>query len=119
MPRQKSKTKVINLILKKGFLCLRKTTICLDDENFITLEKDKKNKITPKYHGLNIKIGGSFWLFGHYNIANIENVRDIEFTQYLSGATKCVVIYKNGQRQRIIDTSNYDLLILIFLLSLL
>jgi len=119
MPKQKSKTNAINLILKKGFWYSRKLNICLDDETFITLESDKKSKITPKYCGLNIKIGNDFLLFGHYNISSIENVRDIEFVQKLSGATKCFIIYKNGQKQRIIDTSNYFLLMLILLFTLL
>ena len=123
MPKQKSTNKVINLILKKGFWYSRKINICLDDETFITLKRDTKTKITPKYYGLNIKIGGLFFgsefLYGNYNIFNLENIRDIEFQQFIfSGETRCFVVYKNGQRQRIMNASNYSLLFLILTFAL-
>lgn len=124
MPKQKSTNKVINLILRKGFWYSKKLNICLDDETFITLKRDNKTKITPKYYGLNIKIGGCTLgteiLFGNYNIFNLENIRDIEIKQFvLTGETRCFVVYKNGQRQRIINTSNYSLLLSILLFALL
>ncbi|MBQ6110651.1 MAG: hypothetical protein IJL05_04705 [Alphaproteobacteria bacterium] len=122
MPKQKNKP--INLILKDGFWYSKKLNVCLDDEFFITLYKNKKNKIEPKWMVLNIKIGGkelgSSILYGNYNIWNLENVRDIEIAKIvITGETKCFVVYKNGQKQELINTTNYSLLILILLFTLL
>ncbi len=104
----------INFILKKTFLGVKNLTVCVDDDMFVTLERDKKTKIATRWPMLSVRISSAGILFGSFHIMNFnKDVRDIEIEQSITGVSKCHIVYKDGRRQKVINTSNDLLLVYI------
>lgn len=110
----------INLILKKSFLGTKKLTVCVDDDMFVTLERDKKTKIATRWPMLSIRVSYAGILFGSFHIMNFDkDIRDIEIKQSILGDTTCHVVYKDGHTQKVINTSNDLILVYILLFVIL